>query len=81
MFPKVGMSIEKTKTSYNVKINEPPVERMFPDEVSTAEYLASKFTMPLDEAREILRKAENGCCIFICCVGLGVSCYCSFDPH
>jgi hypothetical protein len=60
MFPKVALSIEKLGAIYKIEIKDPPVKREFLNEASVTKYLASKFTMGLDEAREVLGWAENG---------------------
>jgi hypothetical protein len=63
MFPKIAISIERKGAAYVIHITEPQVEREFFDEVSIAHYLARKFTMRLEEAHGILRKAVGGRCV------------------
>ena len=65
MFPKVEISIERHGAVYDVRVGDPPVKRRFFGEHSLAEYIATRFTMGIDEALGLLRELDmkDGRCV------------------
>lgn len=56
----LSITVEKIGAGYDLEIGKPHVKRSFPHRRLLVKYLSSRFTMPPDEAFELVAPADNG---------------------
>lgn len=58
------ITVVRNGSEYDLEIKKPQVNRRFASKLALTEYIASKFTMSVGEALQILKDADNGGVVF-----------------